>query len=195
MMIMLNDIETRILACFFPALEKKTAKEIEGCSGYSHEPVFRTLKSLVKRKYLKETKIGKTNVYEFIKTDETLLVFVNYMMEKASRFKNKHALLYKRLKEFADSIRADCIILFGSYAKGTETEKSDIDLLCVTNERDVERKAAVFKTKYNITIRPVVVRPDDFKNIKKDNEAFYNDMVMYGIMLTGHEFFFKEVYK
>lgn len=194
-MAMLSEIEIKVLTCFFPTLEPRTVKEIENCSGYSHEPVFRVLKNLTKRKYLKEIKVGKTNMYEFIKKDDTLLIFIHYMTEKVNRFRLRHPLLYKRLKEFIDSIDADSAILFGSYAKGTETEKSDVDLLCVTSKINVEKKSAIFKTKYDITIRPVVIRPEDFSNIKKENEVFYNDLVEYGIVLEGLEFFFKEVYK
>jgi predicted nucleotidyltransferase len=94
-----------------------------------------------------------------------------------------------------NSVKAECVVLFGSYAKGTETEKSDVDLLCVSNEKNIENVANIFKTKYALTIRPVVIRQSDFKNIKRDNETFYRDMVEFGIVLSGLEFFFKEVYR
>ena len=35
----------------------------------------------------------------------------------------------------------------------------------------------------------------DFKNIKTDNPAFWNDLIEYGIVLDGLDYFFKEVYK
>jgi len=103
--------------------------------------------------------------------------------------------LHKRLKEFANSIKADSVILFGSYAKGTETKESDIDLLVVSDENSIEKTALTFKTKYNLSIKPVVIKPEDFKNIKTDNPSFYNDLLEFGIILDGTEFFFKEAYK
>lgn len=192
---MLSETEFEILASFFPKLEEKTLKEIEKSVGLSHEPTFRNLKSLAKNGHLKEKKVGKTNVYEFIFTDYTYLIYNYFMTKKIHIFKKKHSLLYRRLKEFSSLIVSDLIILFGSYAKGIETKKSDIDMLIVSDKTGIEKTAATFKTKYNIIINPVVVRVKDFKNIKKDNKTFYSDLIEFGIVLEGLEFFFKEVYK
>ena len=184
-----------ILSCFFPELEDKASKDLEECSGLSHEPVFRTLKDLVKKEYLKKKNIGKTNVYEFVLTDETYLVFVYFMTNKLNRFKHNNNKVFKIIKEFTGLIESKCAVLFGSYAKGTETSKSDVDLIVVSNNKNVLKTASTFKTKYAVTIRPVMISANDFKNIKKDNIIFYNDMIKYGIVFDGIEFFFKEVYR
>ena len=65
-----------ILSCFFPKLADLTAKEIETKSNLSHETTFRLLKKIIQEKHLKEKKVGKTNVYEFIKDDLTYHIFV-----------------------------------------------------------------------------------------------------------------------
>lgn len=192
---MLSCTGLKVLASFFPMLKEKTSKEIEISTGLSHEPTFRILKSLVKNKYLKERKVGKTNVYNFIFTDDSYFIYTYFVTDRINKFKEKHSLLCKRLKEFMGLIKTDSIILFGSYAKGIETRESDIDLLIVSNERNIEKIALTFKTKYNILIKPVIIRPEDFRNIKIDNEIFYNNLVNYGILLYGIEFFFREVYQ
>ena len=89
-MITQNEIE--ILSCFFPKLADLTAKEIEKKSGLSHETTFRLLKKLVQEKHLKEKKVGKTNVYEFIKDDLTYQIFVHYVTKRRLTFKEKHLL-------------------------------------------------------------------------------------------------------
>lgn len=192
---MLSTKQLEILAVFFPELGEKTLKEIEVSAGLSHEPTFRILKSLVKNGYLEERKVGKTNVYKFILTDDAYLIYAYFMAKRINRFKEKYKLLYKRLKEFVDLLDARSVILFGSYAKGTETKKSDIDIIVVSDQNKAEKLALTFKTKYSIKIRPVVIKLSDFKNIKKDNEVFYKDLVKFGIVLDGLDFFFKEVYK
>ena len=184
-----------ILSSFFPTLKEKTSKEIEISTGLSHEPIFRILKSLVKDKYLKERKIGKTNIYEFRLTDYSYFVYTYFITQKINKFKHKHMLLYKRLKEFANSAKANSVILFGSYAKGIETKDSDIDILIISKEKNVDNIISIFRTKYNISIRPIIIMPDDFKNIKIDNKPFYEDLMEFGIILEGIEFFFKEVYQ
>ena len=195
-MITQNEIE--ILECFFPSLEDKTAKEIEVNSGFSHETTFRLLKGLVEKKHLKEKKVGKTNVYEFMKDDFTYQVFVHYITKKRLKFKEKHLLLYKRLYEFLKELQLEdfsIAIIFGSFAKGTETKKSDIDLLCITNKKNVREIAQTFKTKYNLNIQVAVVKISDFKNMKTDNPTFWGDLIEYGIVLDGIDYFFKGVYR
>ena len=75
-----------LLNARIPKLEDKTAKEIEIKSGFSHETTFRLLKGLVEKKHLKEKKVGKTNVYEFIKDDFTYQVFVYHITKRRLKF-------------------------------------------------------------------------------------------------------------
>ncbi len=191
---MLAHNKLAVLASFFPNIKEKTAKEIEKTSELSHEPIFRLLKSLVKEKYIKEKKIGGTNVYELVRRDDLFLIYTYFMTEKIKKFKEKHPLKYKRIKEFIQSIEAISVILFGSYAKGTEIETSDIDILVVSHKREAEKTALTFKTKYNVSFNIVIIKPSDFKNIKKDNSVFYDELVTFGIVFYGIEFFFNGVY-
>ena len=189
-----NEIE--ILFCFFPKLADLTAKEIETKSSLSHETTFRLLKKLVQEKHLKEKKVGKTNVHEFIKDDLTYQVFVHYTTKRRLAFKEKHLLIHKRLYGFVNEISPEGpAIIFGSYAKNTETKKSDIDLLCVTTKNNVGKLAQEFKTKYDLNIQVLTVKPSDFKNIKRDNPVFWSDLIEYGIVLDGLDYYFREVYK
>ena len=186
------------MMCFFPKLEDLTSKQIEDKSGYSHESNFRILKGLVKKKCLIEKKIGKTNVYEFVKDRDLIYqVFINYEFKRKDEFKQKNFLMYKRVNEFVQDLKPENLsvfMIFGSFAKGTETKNSDLDILCVTNKKNVREIAQTFKTKYNLNMQPVVVKTSDFKNIKKDNPQFWSDLMEYGIILEGLELFFKEAY-
>ena len=192
---MLFENKLKILASFFPECEENTSKQIETSTGLSHEPAFRILKQLVTKKYLKQRKIGKTNVYQIIIQENTLLIYTYFMTKKINQFKQKHQLIHKRLQEYTNTTEANSVILFGSYAKGNQTEKSDIDILIISDKKESEKIAFEFKTKYNINIKPIIVNPQDFKNIKKDNPAFYQDLIKFGIVFSGTEWFFKQVYK
>lgn len=192
---MLTQNEMVILSCFFPKLADLTSKDIEKKTGLSHETTFRILKKLVREKHLREKKVGKTNVYEFVKDDLTYQVFVHYITNKRLAFKERHLLIYKRLYEFLNELSPEGpAIIFGSYSKETETKKSDIDLLCVTARNNSGRLAQEFKTKYDLNIHVLAVKPSDFKNIKKDNPVFWNDLIEYGLVLDGIDYYFKEAY-
>lgn len=182
--------------CFFPKLEDLASKEIEKRSGYSHESTFRILKGLAEKKCLVEKKVGKTNVYTIVKDRDILYqAFAGYATKKRLAFRQKHLLLYKRLYELLNEAKPEGpAIIFGSFAKGTETKNSDIDLLIVTNRKDIHHAVRVFRTKYGINIQPVAIKTSDFKNIKKDNHQFWEDLMEYGIVLDGMDLFFKEAY-
>jgi len=157
---------------------------------------IQSIRGLVEKKYLIEKKIGKTNVYQLVKDRDMIYqVFVSYMTKRKLDFKEKNLLLYKRLYEFLNELNPEgSLIIFGSYAKGTETKNSDVDLLCITNKKDVQKIVQIFRTKYNINIQPVVIKISDFKNIKKDNTPFWIDLIEHGIVLDGLDIYFKEAY-
>lgn len=182
--------------CFFPRLEDLTSKQIEEKSGYSHESTFRILKGLVDKKCLIEKKVGKTNVYEVVKDRDIIYqVFTTYMTKRRLDFKQTHQLLYKRVYEFLNEVNPEGpAVIFGSFAKGTETKNSDVDILIIRNKNDIQNKVQVFKTKYNTNLQPVIVKTPDFKNIKKDNPQFWSDLIEYGVVLDGLDLFFKEAY-
>ena len=157
---MINENKMKILVLFFPKLSSLTSKEIEEKSNLSHETIFRLLKGLVKKRYLLEKQIGKTNLYEIIKDgDLTYPIFIDYMFNKKLIFKQKHLLLYKRIYEFIKEINPDGpSVIFGSYAKGTETKNSDVDILCVTNKKNIQNTVQAFKIKYNLNIQFIAVK-------------------------------------
>ncbi|MFC1691049.1 nucleotidyltransferase domain-containing protein [Nanoarchaeota archaeon] len=191
---MIRTKELEVLASFYPEFKEKSSKEIEIAVKFSHETVFRILRSLVKNGYLTLRKVGKTNVFNYIQTDMDYLIFTYFMTKKQSYFNAKYKRISEILKEYNQKIEAKSIILFGSYAKGNARSGSDIDILAVSDSKEPETIARTFKTKYNIRINIVRITPNDFKNMKKDNEAFYKDLIDFGVVLDGLEFFYKEVY-
>jgi len=194
---MITQNETAVLLCFFPKLESLSTKEIEMKTGFSHDKTFRTLQGLVNRKFLSKKQIGGTNIFNFEKSnrDLTYLVFVHYMTNRRLAFRAKHNLLYRRLYEFLNEVKPEGpAVIFGSYAKGIQTEKSDVDILIATKNKNAQKIAQTYKTRYRMNIQPVVVVPLDFKNIKRDNPTFWKDLIEFGIVLDGLDWFFKEVY-
>jgi predicted nucleotidyltransferase len=74
------------------------------------------------------------------------------------------------------------IILFGSCANGSNTEKSDIDLFVKTDQK---RKVQKFINKYkttNLKIQAVILDPLEIAASKKEDKPFY-EQVKKGIVL------------
>ena len=91
------------------------------------------------------------------------------------------------------------IILFGSYAKGTATKSSDIDLLfIVSNIKDksvrdsIERECASYQYSYNVKISPIITDTEEFRTMLKSREMNVGkEAKEYGIALYGSEQFWR----
>ena len=100
------------------------------------------------------------------------------------------------LDDFISSARGKDLysaILFGSYAKGTATKKSDIDILLVCMPGLKADKAAKdIYAKYGREISPVIMSPDDF--MKQKDDALIKDIVKSHYVLYGAEKFVNMVF-
>lgn len=82
--------------------------------------------------------------------------------------------LNKIIDFIARETRSNCIVLFGSAAKGEDTEKSDIDLFVQSKSKNVRLKS-LFGRKVNLIFEP---------NIEKLSAEFLNSIAN-GIVLYG----------
>ena len=92
----------------------------------------------------------------------------------------------KFIKEIKKKYNVTAIILFGSYAKGTEHEDSDIDIAIITNdiENDVfDEELKLMKLRRNIDkrIEPHLIRIDDYK---KAETPFIKEVIDTGIKVA-----------
>jgi predicted nucleotidyltransferase len=80
------------------------------------------------------------------------------------------ALVEKVTKKIAEAIRPDKIILFGSRARGTATEESDIDLVVVysgqKSRREVEIEIDRLFNDRDFSMDVVVMRPEHLEDYK-----------------------------
>ena len=106
-------------------------------------------------------------------------------------------LISKLTENFISDIHA--VVLFGSYAKGTATKQSDIDLLCIMHSindknlrESVERESARYQYSHNIKINPLITDIGEFKEMLKSKELNVGKEVKeYGVSLYGHELFWR----
>lgn len=73
----------------------------------------------------------------------------------------------------------ECIVLFGSYAKGEDTSKSDIDIAVLTDMKDIPELSnyeATLNRKISINL---------IRNVKKEDANFINSLAN-GIVLSGY---------
>lgn len=106
-------------------------------------------------------------------------------------------LISKLTEKFISEIHS--VVLFGSYAKGTASKQSDIDLLfIVSNLKDkslreiIERECASYQYSHNIKISPLITDIEEFRKMLKSKELNVGKEVKEsGISLYGHELFWR----
>lgn len=191
-------LEGTIISSFFPEGKNITIKEIMERVGCSYERANTSLKFLVKEGIILEKKIGKTLVYSIeLQNLYAETGFDYYMLEREREFIKNYPIHYKVIKEIIKNHSILMVVLFGSYSKGTENKKSDIDLLClpISDKRKVESFIFSLKHKYGIKISPVVIPIFEFQKIKKENPELWNDMKQYGIVFKGEDWFYSWMYQ
>ncbi len=192
---MLKETELKILSNFFPDGREITLKTIMKKTRLSYEPVYRTLKQLEKEKLVTVKKFGKTLVYSVnFEKEDIKTAFFFYAKENLKMFSKKYRVVFNSLSKIDDE-NTDFLAIFGSYAKGNPTEKSDVDVLCVSsNKKEYEREIGGLRHETNLDFSPVIISKSEFKKIKKENETFWNDLIRFGIIFKGYELFYSRVY-
>jgi len=101
--------------------------------------------------------------------------------------------LYERLKKISERLKeeyhAGRVILYGSYARGEETEDSDVDLFVIapTNERFFDRMASVLRLirdlKEGLPIEPIVLTEQEVERRINIGDPFIQEITEEGIYL------------
>ncbi|EHP88513.1 nucleotidyltransferase domain-containing protein [Methanotorris formicicus] len=102
--------------------------------------------------------------------------------------------LQKCKEKFDDDLIS--IILFGSYARGTATKYSDVDLLVIANnlpKRRIDRYKIIkdidleILKKYHITISPILIKPEELST-KSINPLIYGILTGYKVIYDKNNF-------
>lgn len=86
----------------------------------------------------------------------------------------------------------DIVLLFGSYAKGQQTEKSDIDVIVINKDGTKSIPFSKYEILFNKKINPIFVTKKEFKAMLKDkNENVGKQALKAHIVLNNPEEFWR----
>lgn len=108
--------------------------------GTSHATVLRKLRILVDENVVDFTIEGKNKVYYLKKNIEGGNAALTAELYKLSRLVSQYPLLRGMLQAVMAERGVKLALIFGSYAKGTAHQESDIDLFIETDDRDVKKR-------------------------------------------------------
>lgn len=189
-------VENTIMASFYPKVHGVTIKQLQEKSGYSYERVYSGLHSLERKNVVSGGNVGKTLVYTIdTRTLPAQMAFIHYAIAGKAIFTEKHPKVSKALDELLSKTDVECAIVFGSYAKGEAIKESDVDVLCISDDKNLEKNALSLRHKYDIKINPVEVGKTDYRNIKKENPELWRELMEFGVILNGYDLFHHLTYR
>ena len=108
------------------------------------------------------------------------------MVEKSIDNKLIMEIVQKYVEKICENYKVYAIILFGSYAKGTNNENSDIDIAIITDdfENDIfdeELNLLKLRRKLDTRIEPHLIRIKDYKNAET---PFIKEVIDTGIKVA-----------
>jgi predicted nucleotidyltransferase len=155
------------------------------------------LKALENNNIVKSKHIGKSIIYSLNLDNENTKFILDIVKKSESKME-------KILEEFISECKKKfgkdliSIILFGSYARGTYKETSDIDLLIIVNNlsknwiendkliEDIEIK---FIKKYDINIQSILTTPQSIEwHANWPNPIFYGILLGYKVLYNKNYF-------
>lgn len=77
------------------------------------------------------------------------------------------------------------VVLFGSWAKGENDAKSDVDVL-VIGQRPVEFDVSGFEVRLGGGLELIIMRWSEWRKKAKEDRAFYLEVITNGVLLCGN---------
>ncbi|PIN79896.1 hypothetical protein COV16_01810 [Candidatus Woesearchaeota archaeon CG10_big_fil_rev_8_21_14_0_10_34_8] len=170
-------------------------REISRKTKLNQNSTVRFLKKLEKEKILISKKDGNLKKYSLRKSYPAYEILTTIDVET---FRNLPIIKQQAIEIFLDSLKEQPIIalLFGSTARNTHKEDSDIDILLIVNKR-IDTKQAIRKadTQSAQRISDFQITFADFKReLKLKEEHVVQSAINSGYPITNHIFYYRSIY-
>lgn len=162
--------------------------------------VNRVISRLVKEKTIEGRKVGRAIVCSLNTKSERAKALMHLNeVNQTEEFFSKNRKIKLIMEDLITELKARfkqglvSIAIFGSYAKGTASKESDIDVLVVCEKKkdvaDIPRK---IHAKYGREAMPIVITRNEFKEQKE--KPIIKEIIKYHYVLYGFESFIGMVY-
>ena len=124
---------------------------------------------------------GKSNLIQIKWNEITTAMLTVASFEEKKEFLKKHPLIKKIAEQTHETT-----LVFGSYAKGTQTKNSDIDLMIINPKGDKNINFHNLELLYDIKINPMFFTKKEFELMLQDEEenvakqALKDHVLLYG---------------
>jgi predicted nucleotidyltransferase len=194
----MEKLELIIMELFAADPRKRySIRDIAKATGKQYAPVHAAVQRMVKKKALQKQRIGHTDYCSLeLNGDSSMFCFAEAW--RAKEFIRKNKVAGRIIEEVLEKLKANfyVLVLFGSYAKGSQTEKSDIDLLLVADNNskaeELERTISGVSRLSKKALHVTSMYFKDFIDMASDKETnAVNQALGNHIIFRGYEEYYK----
>ncbi|MFH1408918.1 MAG: nucleotidyltransferase domain-containing protein [Nanoarchaeota archaeon] len=168
-------------------LNKYHVREMARLIGKSHVTLLPHLKALEKEHIIKSITIGKNKTYGLNLDSVAVKYYLSLAETRATIRCIQQAFFLKKIVE--ELITYDgSFVLFGSYAKGTYQQDSDIDILHIGTTKNF-RQIEKFGQTYDKAIRIKSATRKKFQHALRKKDPLVREIVKNHILLQNQEVF------
>ena len=170
---------------------KYTMHELSRELNIPYASFYRTINSIKDLLIIEE--VGKSKI---IALDKQNKVVKSHLVVSSDEERKDYLKKYHIIRKIYHELNTkDIIVLFGSYAKKTQTEKSDIDFLIINNNGKKTISFSKYELLFKIKINPIFITKKEFKLMLKDKEENLGKQALYShIILSNPEGFWECVF-
>lgn len=145
-----------------------TMHELSKLTKLPYASFYRYVHHLAEQKVLFLESIGKAKVVK-LNLDHPVQNghLTNASFEEMCEYISKNPIIKKIVNELKTK---EIVLLFGSYAKGKQTQKSDIDLLIINETGEKSLDFSKYEVLYKIDINPIFIKESEFQEMLIDYE-------------------------
>ncbi len=194
-------VELKIIDLLAKDMEKRfTINEIARVLKGHYSFVHKVVDMLAKEGVIVKNKAGKAYLCSLnMENEKTIAMIILSEIERKEEFYTENKGLKLILIDFLKSLEPRrkniiAVVLFGSYAKGSATKESDIDILLICKVKfDIEKITKEIYAKYGKELVPIIMSLNSFK--KQTDKPIIKEIIKTHYVLHGAENFVNLVFR
>lgn len=198
----ISEPKLKILETLYKELpEELHIREVQRRTNLNYERVNKYLTDLEQLDVLKSRRKGRLKLYHIDTSNPYALQFLSIIeIEKQRKFSSQNPIIWNMLSKFTNEVKKELdgkilsIVLFGSVARGKYSRDSDVDILIITPDLNIEEKTQLesiitrisskSSASYGFDLAPIMVTLSDFKD-GFETRDFYRDLWEDRVLLYG----------
>lgn len=170
-----------------------TMHELSKLTKIPYATFYRTIKTMAD--LIIKTTAGRATLVQINKQNKLTKHYLIISSKEEKDESLKKQLIIKKMTEELPA-GEHALILFGSYAKGTQTAKSDIDIIIINKNGEREPDFSRYETLFRIQINAIYITYKEFITMLADNEENVGKQALKNhIILHNPELFWNLVYE